>query len=210
MKKSVKALLLVMCAIVLVVATVFTTLAFLQDTTKTLTNTFSIGKVSITLKETKVNMYGQAVDAEDNVLPEGSDPVYVDATDNAGANDYKIVPGTEYIKNPFVTVADGSETSFVYIAVKDTFNHDIVESGLEISDTEWTYLKDLTDGSKVYYYNNPVAAGSKLNVFSTEKFTIKGDLGDIVLDETEIAITAYAIQADNLTVTTAFDEFGVQ
>ncbi len=209
MKKSVKALLLVACAIVLVVATVFTTLAFLQDTTQTLTNTFSIGKVSITLKETKVNMYGQAVDAEGNVLTEGSEPVYVDATDNPGTNDYKIVPGTEYIKNPFVTVAEGSETSFVYIAVKDTLDHDIVESGLEISDTEWTYLKDLADGSKVYYYKNPVAAGSKLDVFSTETFTIKGDLGDIALGETQIAITAYAIQAENLDVTTAFNEFGV-
>ena len=54
MKTRSKALVLTLCAVLLVVATVMGTMAYLTST-DTVTNTFTVGKVAITLDEAKVN-----------------------------------------------------------------------------------------------------------------------------------------------------------
>ena len=53
MKTRNKALVLTLCAVLLVVATVMGTLAYLTAETGPVTNTFTVGKVDIELKETK-------------------------------------------------------------------------------------------------------------------------------------------------------------
>ena len=99
MKTKSKALLLTLCAVLLVAASVLGTMAYLTST-DTVTNTFTIGKVEITLDET-------------------------DVTDPTGprvkANSYKLMPGTTYTKDPTVTVKAGSEES--YVRMKVTFNN---------------------------------------------------------------------------------------
>ena len=57
MKTARKAILLVLCVILLVVASVMGTLAYLTDT-EAVTNTFTVGKVGITLDETDVDETG--------------------------------------------------------------------------------------------------------------------------------------------------------
>ena len=59
MKIRTKALLLVMCAVLLVVTTVMATLAFLTSTTKVVKNTFTVGNVVITLDEAPVDANGK-------------------------------------------------------------------------------------------------------------------------------------------------------
>ena len=103
MKKSVKALLLVMCAIVLVCATVFTTLAFLQDSTRTITNTFTVGKVVITLDEAKVDEYGVPVSPAERVK----------------TNEYKLIPGKTYTKDPIIHVDDESEKCWLFVKIEN-------------------------------------------------------------------------------------------
>ena len=99
MKTKSKALLLTLCAVLLVAASVLGTMAYLTSTAK-VENTFTIGKVEITLDETDVTN------------PNGP---------RVKANSYKLMPGTTYTKDPTVTVKAGSEES--YVRMKVTFNN---------------------------------------------------------------------------------------
>lgn len=104
MKTKSKALLLTLCAVLLVAASVLGTMAYLTSTAK-VENTFTIGKVEIKLDEAKVN----------------ADGIPVEGADRVTANSYKLMPGTTYTKDPTVTVLNGSEES--YVRMKVTFNN---------------------------------------------------------------------------------------
>ena len=99
MKTKSKALLLTLCAVLLVAASVLGTMAYLTSSDNA-TNTFTVGKVEIKLDETDVTN------------PTGS---------RVQANSYKLMPGTTYTKDPTVTVKAGSEES--YVRMKVTFNN---------------------------------------------------------------------------------------
>lgn len=99
MKKS-KVLLLSICAVLLLTVSVLGTLAYLTSE-DTIVNTFTVGKVNITLDEAKVN-------------PDGT---LVNNTDRVKANNYHLVPGNTYIKDPTMTVIKGSEESYVRMLV---------------------------------------------------------------------------------------------
>lgn len=104
MKTKSKALLLTLCAVLLVAASVLGTMAYLTST-DTVTNTFTVGKVEIKLDEAKVNADGIPVEGAGRVME----------------NSYKLMPGTTYTKDPTVTVLKGSEDS--YVRMKVTFNN---------------------------------------------------------------------------------------
>ena len=112
MKTKSKALLLTLCAVLLIAASVLGTMAYLTST-DTVTNTFTVGKVEIKLDETDVtNPTGPRVQA----------------------NSYKLMPGTTYTKDPTVTVKAGSEES--YVRMKVTFNN-ATEIIALCTDPEW-------------------------------------------------------------------------
>ena len=99
MKTKSKALLLTLCAVLLVAASVLGTMAYLTSSAE-VKNTFTVGKVEIKLDETDVtNPTGPRVTA----------------------NSYKLMPGTTYTKDPTVTVKADSEES--YVRMKVTFNN---------------------------------------------------------------------------------------
>lgn len=104
MKTRSKALLLTLCAVLLVTASVLGTLAFLTSTDE-VKNTFTVGSVNITLDEAKVKTDGTPVEGAARVK----------------ANEYHLLPGHTYTKDPTVTVKDGSESS--YVRLKVTFNN---------------------------------------------------------------------------------------
>ena len=104
MKTRRNALLLTFCAVLLVVASVMGTIAYLTST-DAVKNTFTVGNVSIKLDEAKVT--------EDGKIVEGADRVH--------ENDYKLLPGLTYTKDPTVTVENSSEES--YVRMKVTFNN---------------------------------------------------------------------------------------
>ena len=109
MKKTLaKILALALCAVLLVTGTVFITLAYLQDQTGVVRNTFTAGKVKIKLDEAEVNEYGVPVPGS-----------RLDADEPGAENEYKIVPDTSYVKDPTITVEEGSEPCYVIIAIKD-------------------------------------------------------------------------------------------
>ena len=101
MKSKHKALLLTLCAVLLVAATAFGTLAYLTDT-EAVKNTFTVGKVSLSLDEAAVNPDGSYVTDHDLRVQE---------------NEYHLLPGHTYYKDPTVTVDAGSEDAYVRMIV---------------------------------------------------------------------------------------------
>ena len=104
MKTKSKALLLTLCAVLLIAASVLGTMAYLTSSAE-VKNTFTVGKVEIKLDEAKVT----------------ADGIPVEGADRVTANSYKLMPGTTYTKDPTVTVLNGSEAS--YVRMKVTFNN---------------------------------------------------------------------------------------
>ena len=121
MKKNLKkALLAVCCAALLVCVSIGATVAYLTSQTKTVVNTFTVGKVEIDLTET-------------DVKPDGTK----NSEERVRANEYHLLPNHTYIKDPTVTIKAGSEESYVRMKVevenisklKEVFPNDVAEDG---------------------------------------------------------------------------------
>lgn len=99
MKTRTKTLLLTLCALLLVVGSAFGTLAYLTAQDE-VTNTFTVGNVKLKLDEAKVTADG-----------------VIDGTDRVMANEYKLLPGHSYVKDPTVTVLKDSVESYIRVLV---------------------------------------------------------------------------------------------
>lgn len=113
MKARNKILLLALCMAALIAVSVIGTMAYLTST-DTVTNTFTVGKVAITLDEAKVNDAGVAVTPAVRVK----------------ANSYKLMPGHSYIKDPTVTVKAGSEKAYIRMIVTAEFDKKLTDEKL--------------------------------------------------------------------------------
>lgn len=98
-KKLLTAAVLVMCAVALVVGSVLTTMALLTSSVF-VTNSFTIGDVSITMDEAPVNEDGQPITG-----------------DRVTANTYHLIPGKTYIKDPTIHITSGANND-MYLFVK--------------------------------------------------------------------------------------------
>ena len=96
MKKT-KAILMALCAVLLVAASVMGTLAYLTSTDEVV-NTFTVGNVVITMDETDF----------DNSTP---------TAERDKANVYHLLPGHEYVKDPIVHVDADSEDCYLFVEV---------------------------------------------------------------------------------------------
>ena len=172
-----KAMALVLCAVLLVAGSVVGTLAYLQDKTATVQNTFTVGQVEITLQE-------KAIDPETGKETTGT-PV-------TGLTNIKLVPGREIEKNPFITVEAGSEKCYLFVKFE---NNIPAEYGtLNGFDNAWTVIDET---NKIYFYKSVVDASTaeqKVDVFTA--FTCANGI-TAYNGETNLAIniTAYAVQA---------------
>lgn len=182
MKTRTKVLLLTLCAALLVCATVLATMAFLTDTAE-VKNTFTVGNVDITLDEAKVTVYGKA-----------------DGTDRVIENDYKLIPGKTYTKDPTVTVATGSEDCYLFVKVENNIANALISENTATEDTIATQMEEngwllLNEGSNIYYQADAKEAGETAVVFNN--FTVSSDVIDLsTYDGKTIIVTAYAVQAD--------------
>lgn len=95
MKKS-KVLITALCAVLLVTISVLGTLAYLTSQDEVV-NTFTVGKVKIALDEAAVNADGTEIAGADRVKE----------------NNYHLIPGQTYVKDPTLTVNAKSEDSYV-------------------------------------------------------------------------------------------------
>lgn len=161
MKTRSKALLLILCAMLLLIASALGTVAYLtvQDT---VTNTFSVGKVDATLIE------GSAGKRSMRARSTGA-PV--------DENDHILMPGHTYTKDHTIHVDAVSEDSYIFVKVENGIvSYEAASSAEEggyrtiadqITDNGWTALESAAD---VYYREyTKSSTGSDFAVFDTFK-----------------------------------------
>lgn len=164
-----KALLMVLAAALIVAASIGGTLAWLSDKTTAITNTFTAGDVEIELDETT-------------------------------GTTYTLVPGATIAKDPTVTVIANSEDCYVFVKVTNPLGQgitlDIASADWQVvstsgNDTVYKYIGSEANANDIILKN---AAAVELAVFTT--VTVPSTLTS--LTGGQIAVTAYAVQANNL------------
>jgi hypothetical protein len=198
MKK--KTLLIAVVAIVLAaIAAASVTVAWLTAEANEVTNTFTVGNITIDLKEYILGDKTQ----EKTASAEGN---------------YKVVPGGTQEKEPFVKVKGGSEKCYVYVLVTNelavTNDKGTTYTNVATLDIggKWESIATVTTNGVVktlYRYTEVVDA---LGTASTEwvktdaVFTNVKYAGDAItstnitqLDDKQIKIDAFAHQSDNTT-----------
>ena len=207
---------LIACISLIAIASTIITFALLTFETDTLVNTFTVGQVSLKLDETDVDETGTPIPNANRVT----------------GNEYKLIPGKEYVKDPTMTVLSGSEASYVRILVtitkakemKEVFGENFLPekyvSGWD--KTKWisTSIKE-NDNSITYEfrYHKVVTGyvdGKKQEVVLEplfNKFTAPGELTSEDLKKIEgfeIKVVGHGIQATGFKSAeeawTAFDE----
>lgn len=198
--KKFKALLVVACALLLVAASVFGTMAYLTSTDE-VKNTFTVGKVDIKLDEAKANLDGSLVANAARVK----------------ANSYKLLPGHTYNKDPMVTVLNGSEASYIKMTVTfskaSALDAIFAPTGAELTSifngydaANWIYkgnTKDATADTRTYefWYKEAIGAPTADVALDAlfDSITVPGTItGDQLktIEGMTITVNAYAIQAD--------------
>lgn len=206
-KKLRKILTLACSAVLLVCLSVGATVAYLTSS-DSVQNTFTVGNVKIHLDETDVDLYGKK---------EGETRVK--------KNEYKLLPGHEYTKDPTVTVEEGSEESYVFMyvkasnvaALKQAFpGHEGEDGTFLLQDfvdwnTAWNFVEANANGEYIFKYNATVDARNAKVVmpalFTT--ITIPGDADNAAIAKLAgltIDVKAFAIQADGMTDAIALAE----
>lgn len=197
-----KTLLTITAALLLVLATVMGTMAYLTSH-DTVTNTFTVGKVAIKLDEAKVDANGSADTSADRV----------------DQNAYHLLPGHTYTKDPTVTVISGSESSYVRMIVTVTKYAYLNAAGFKGFD-EGTWFNGYDASNWILKKTTKATVADSESTCTYEfwyKETVAAATGDVVLDplfdsiaipgsvdnttlaaiaDMKITVTAHAIQAD--------------
>ncbi len=211
---KIKPLIITVCMVLAVSLAVMGTLAYItsQDT---VTNTFTVGKVALVLDEAKVNTNGQPVDASGNLVDSASDAPRVKG------NEYHLIPGATYTKDPTVKVKAGSEEAYVRMlvsvnklsavnAIFEPANVDLLSIFTGRDDAKWIYTAQTEQGDvKTYefrYCQTVDASKAAQDITLTPLFTsitlpgfITGEqLSTLYTDQDdclEINVIAHAIQS---------------
>ena len=173
--KTRKILAMLMAAVLLVGASVLGTMAYLTASTDVVQNTFTVGNVALTLDEADVDMNGTPI---------------ANAT-RVQANDYKLMPGHSYTKDPIVHVTAGSENCYVFVEVSNSIvaiesqEKNYKNIATQMTENGWTQIT----GTNYYYYGDIVEQDDEndtdLPVFAN--FKISGTVDNATL-------AAYATQ----------------
>jgi len=210
--KAKKVMALALAAVMLMCASVAATVAYLKDD-DSVVNTFTVGQIGISLDEADVNEYGELLykDAEKTQL-----------NDRVISNDYKLIPGVTYVKDPTVTVDADSEESYIrmmveikdFTDVKAAFGNDFLPQNFVDGwdESKWPCVAIVaTNDTAIYefrYYktvntldkdktDDVPAQPLKLDPLFTS-FTVPADVTGTLLnelEELEINVVAHAIQA---------------
>lgn len=191
-KTKTKALLMSLCAVLLVAASVLGTMAYLTDS-KDVKNTFTVGNVAIKLDEAKVDENGtQVVDKDGNPVARVTE------------NEYKLLPGHTYTKDPIIHVDANSEDCYLFVKVDNQITAIEADGNTtvaaQMAAKGWKAVED-KDGIYVYVGTTaaPVAVKANDNVTVFEQLVIAGTVDGDTLKNYEnktITVTAYAVQKD--------------
>lgn len=179
MKSKKKVFVTVLCAVLLVAASVLGTMAYLTSNDEVV-NTFTVGKVEMTLDEADVNTDGTYV---------------TDVNNRTDKNTYHLIPGHRYIKDPTIHLDAASEKCYVFVklenGLKDIIDQTTIET--QMTNNGWTLI-DATNN--IYAKTGIVDPSANPNhvVFSDFKLTGNADVSEYAT--ANITVTGYAVQAD--------------
>lgn len=194
MKNAKKIVMGGVAALALVTASVMGTMAYLQSS-DSVNNTFIVGNVNITLDEAKTN---------DN----GDGTVVVDAG-RVKTNNYKLMPGHTYTKDPIIHVDADSEDCYLFVTVSDDIEdlEDETTVAEQIKANNWKVVEsDEANHYTVYVYaededsKTAVAGGTDVPVFANFKIqdnVSANELNHYSAGKT-LTVNGYAIQKDGL------------
>lgn len=171
MKK--KVLTIIMAAVLIIGCSVAGTLAWLKDSTDTITNTFTLGKVDITLKESTGNSYkmvpGVSVSKDPHVIVK------------AGSEDCWVFVEINEVNNTF----NDSTQKFITYTMNDNWK--------KLKDGVYYRKVDSKNEDQTFYLFGEGENDSFVNV--NENIT-KDDLSELDTEAyPQLKITAYAIQS---------------
>lgn len=194
MKKTSKVLLLSLCAVLLVTASVLGTMAYLTSQDQVV-NTFTVGNVAITLDEKDVDNSTSGENDRDK------------------ANVYKLMPGHNYEKDPIVHVDANSEDCYLFVKVVNEIVDIEAEKTVaqQMAEKGWVAVDGANaNANGIYVYTkdktNPAVVTKESNITVFENFTIADSVDNTTLDtyaKKTITVNAYAIQADGFVGKTA-------
>lgn len=189
MSKRQKSVTVIICLLlILALGGAMIVFAYLFDS-ETATNTFTVGKVEITLDEEDIDESSIGLRDKQNI--------------------YKMIPGEELKKDPLVTVKGRSHASWVFVEVIDnevSYNgetyraSDFLTYGINQGADGWTKLDGVNN---VYYYQAPATDTDFTlpNILIDNKVIVKSgiskDMFDNVAKEAvypELSFKAYAFQ----------------
>lgn len=166
------------------------TVAWLTDSTVTIRNTFTAGDVEIELTEKNPSGEGNVRYA-------------------------KMIPGSEIIKDPQVTVKAGSEPCYLFVKIEPSDNYStffgaFTAENVRIGEDEWQALS-VNGVTNVYYRivnpNNgqPLSANEDFYVLKDNKVQVldtvtKANMESIKAPNSQptLTFTAYAVQLENI------------
>lgn len=171
-------------------------LAYLQDSTSTIENEFTYGMVDISILETAVDEYGTAVSPAATVA-------------DGNSQEYKLIPGHSYTKDPVVTVTADSEDAYIFFVVDNEVS-DIEDAtagtiASQITTNGWTALTSANtlyiDGvaksaTQTIYYKSTTSSSSDQDLSTFATLNIADDAVVSTYDGDSIDVSAYAVQAD--------------
>lgn len=202
MKKSpVKGIALALVMVLLLGCGIGGTIAWLLDTTPTVTNTFTVGKVDLTLVESPY-------DVTNNTYGSPAEGV---------TNNYPMIPGNTYKKDPKVTVTANSEDCWLFVKV-DTVNNPTTYLDYTLAISDWSkvetgenykvFYKEVSSSTTDQYWNLLTADANGITVTVKDTIVNKGTAaeGTVAMPDNtpQLVFTAYAVQKANRTVEQAW------
>ena len=223
MNKKKRTLLLSVVAIFLSL-TVMGTLAYFSDKTEEVTNTFTMGNVSFEkdknggLDESLVDEYGRPITINSDGKLVDADGDYVDKKGKPSdtsvpgtqedlrvtGNEYKLMPGKTYTKDPTLHIKVGSEPAWVYAEVVNGLGS--LET-TELIKSQMVRLGWVNVEGNIWRYNTKVdarAGARDVPVFESFKIISTATEDDIKeVQKNTITIKGFAIQSADIDVTEA-------
>ena len=190
-KKLVTVVSAMFCAVVLVAGSIAGTIAYLTSTAS-VQNTFTVGNIKITMDETKVDLYGEAVTPATRTT----------------SNEYKLIPGHEYKKDPTIHVEAGSEACWLFVKVENgiaSYEAEGNKIAAQLTANGWTALDGVAN---VYWHAVVDARDSAQDIKVFDEFILANSANFSGLTDAQIAalkinVTAYAMQSNGFTTDAA-------
>lgn len=199
MKKN-KKLLALVCCLALLVGAAGATLAYLADKTQEVKNTFSTTDIEIELNETGASGNGDQVN-----------------------DDYDLIPGSTFAKDPIVTVKANSLPCYLFVTVEKSARFDeYLTLPVDEDPNAWIKLEETVD--RTVYYRlvgtstvdqtfcvlEGMGDGEFKNGYVTVKASVTNAMLEAIVDEKveapSVAFKAYAVQQANLSVEAAWTQ----